>query len=83
MIKLDLYTERENKFLEYLNYQISKRYSFYKKISIFHKQLDHLNLQIVSKESILKDSQRHFEEIRIREAYKAVIREYSDLIKNI
>ena len=81
MIKIELDIDGYHEFLDNLNYQICKLYSFYKKIPEFNKQLDKLELEINSKEASLKEMQRHFDEIRIREVYKTVVREYEDLLR--
>ncbi len=69
--------------MDNLNYQIGKLYSFYKKIPEFNKQLDKLELEINLKEASLKELQSHFDEIRIREVYKTVVREYEELLKKV
>ena len=83
MIEIELDIDRDHEFLDNLNYQIGKLYSFYKKIPEFDKQLDKIELEINLKEASLKEIQRHFDGIRIREVYKTVIREYEDLLKKL
>ena len=83
MIVIELDIDGDHEFVDNLNYQIGKLYSFYKKIPEFNKQLDKLELEINVKETNLKEIQRHFDEIRIREVYKTVIREYEELLKKV
>ena len=74
-------TDDESKFIENLNYQISKKNQFYEKIPVFHQKLDDLNFKLNLKESISK-LRKKFEEIRHREIYKTTIKEFSELINN-
>jgi len=83
MIDIELDIDRDHEFVENLNYQIGKLYPFYKKIPEFNKQLDNLELEINLKEASLKEIQRHFDGIRIREVYKTVVREYEDLLRKL
>ena len=83
MIEIELDIDRNHEFLYNLNYQIGKLYSFFKKIPEFNKQLDKLELEINSKKANFKEIQRHFDEIRIREVYKTVVREFKELLKNL
>ena len=83
MIVIELDIDVDHEFVDNLNYQIGKLYSFYKKIPEFNKQLDKLELEINVKETNLKEMQRDFYEIRIREVYKTVIREYEELLKKV
>lgn len=83
MIEIELDIDGDHEFLDNLNYQIGKLYSFYKKIPEFDKQLDKIELEINLKEASLKEIQRHFDGIRIREVYKTVVREYEDLLRKL
>jgi len=83
LIEIELDIDRNHEFVDNLNYQIGKLYPFYKKIPEFNKQLDKLELEINLKETSLKEIQRHFDEIRIREVYKTVVREYEELLKKV
>ncbi len=83
MIEIELDIDRDHEFVDNLNYQIGKLYSFYKKIPEFNKQLDKLEIEFNLKEASLKETQKHFDEIRIREVYKTVVREYEELLKKV
>lgn len=83
MIEIELDVDRDHEFVYNLSYQIGKLNSFYKKIPEFSKQLDILELEFDLKEASIKEMQRHFDEIRIREVYKTVIREYEELLKKV
>ncbi len=74
-----LETDNESKFIENLNYQISKKNQFYEKMPVFHQKLDNLNFKLNLKESISK-LRRKFEKIRYRDLYKSTIKEFSELI---
>ena len=83
MIEIELDIDRSHEFLDNLNYQICKLYSFFQKIPEFNKQLDNLDRAFSIKEAKLKEMQRYFDEIRIREVYKTVVREYEELLKKV
>jgi len=83
LIEIELDVDRAHEFVYNLSYQIGKLNSFYKKIPEFSKQLDILELEFDLKEASIKEMQRHFDEIRIREVYKTVVREYEELLKKV
>ena len=70
----------KNNFLESLNYQISKKDPFFRKIPEFQKQLEEIDFRIGLKESALK-IKKGFEDLQRRSSYGVIIKELNDLIK--
>ena len=71
-------TEVENKFLEFLEYQISLKENTYKtikKIPVFTEQVKQLDKSVI-------DLTEKFERIRLRDKYQIIITELDNLIKS-
>lgn len=69
--------DRENKFLENLEYQISLKESSYKtlkKIPVFAEQVKQFDKSVM-------DLREKFEKIRQRDTYQVIITELEELIK--
>ncbi len=73
-------TEVENKFLDFLNYRISQKDSFFKKVPEFQKQIEEMDFKIGLKESMLRVKQ-NIEVQRRKATYKTIVEELNDLIK--
>jgi hypothetical protein len=73
-------TEVENKFLDFLNYRISQKDSFFKKIPEFEEKIQEMDFKIGLKESMLRVKQ-NFEVQRRKATYKTIVDELNDLIK--
>jgi hypothetical protein len=73
-------SQEESKFLTNLNYQISTRDHFLKKIPQFHEKIEMLDFKIGLKESIsvLKKS---YQEKRRTQVYRTIVGELKDLIE--
>jgi hypothetical protein len=71
-------TEVENKFLEFLEYQISLKENTYKtmkKIPVFTEQVKQLDKSVIG-------LTEKFEKIRLRDKYQIIITELDNLIKS-
>ena len=73
-------TEIENNFLESLNYRISQKDSFFKKLPQFHEKIREMDFKIGLKESMLRAKQ-NFEVQRRKNTYKTIVAELNGLIK--
>ena len=73
-------TEVENKFLDYLNYRISQKDSFFKKLPEFEEKIADMDFKIGLKESMLRVKQ-NIEVQRRKATYKTIVDELNDLIK--
>ncbi|MFW9999790.1 MAG: hypothetical protein ACFE9Q_04105 [Candidatus Hodarchaeota archaeon] len=70
--------EVENKFLEFLEYQISLKENTYKtmkKIPVFSEQVKQLDKSVI-------DLTEKFDRIRLRDKYRIIITELDNLIKS-
>jgi len=72
--------EEKNEFLKNLNYQINIHDTFFKKIPLFHEQLNTLNFKITLKES-MNNLKRSYETERRRRVYSSIVSELEDMIK--
>ncbi|MHA1148193.1 MAG: hypothetical protein ACTSR8_08100 [Promethearchaeota archaeon] len=66
--------EEKSKLIDYLNFQISRRDTFYKKIPAFREQIKQCNNSIM-------EIRNKFEVLRKRETYKSVLDEFKGLLK--
>lgn len=73
-------SEEKNKFLNNLNYQISTRDRFFKKIPQFQEKIDYLDFKVGLKESI-SALKRNYEEKRRTQAYRTIVGELKELIE--
>jgi hypothetical protein len=80
LIKIEPLDDEENKFLEYLNYQISKMYGFYNKIPTFKQNNEVFNYELGLKESQLI-LQNNSEGRRSENSYTIMRKELESLIQ--
>ncbi len=73
-------SEEKNKFLTNLNYQISTRDRFFKKIPTFQEKIDLLDFKVGLKESMAA-LKRNYSEKRRTQAYRTIIGELKGIIE--